>query len=80
YGWTEIDRAVQFGAVETFLVLDKLFREAGPEQRRKMETIMRQVEKQAGTVEIFSTEHQAGKQLEGLGGIAALLRFSLPES
>ncbi len=80
YGWTEINRAVQFGAVETLLVLDKLFREAEPEERRKMETIMRQVEKQAGTVEIFSAEHQAGKQLEGLGGIAALLRFSLPES
>ena len=79
YGWTEINRAVQFGAVETLLVLDKLFREAEPEQRRKMETIMRQVEKQAGTVEIFSAEHQAGKQLEGLGGIAALLRFALPE-
>jgi len=80
YGWTEISRAVQFGAVETLLVLDKLFRESEPNQRRKMEAIMRQVEKQAGTVEIFSAEHQAGKQLEGLGGIAALLRFSLPEN
>ncbi|MFX1491248.1 MAG: mRNA surveillance protein pelota [Promethearchaeota archaeon] len=80
YGWDEIIRAVQFGAVETLLILDKTFREVPPEQRRKMETMMRQVEEQAGSIEIFSAEHQAGKQLEGLGGIVAILRFSLPET
>ncbi len=80
YGWDEILRAVQFGAVETLLVLDKTFREAAPDQRRRMETIMRQVETKAGSIEILSAEHQAGKQLKSLGGIAALLRFSLPET
>ncbi|MFW9830875.1 MAG: mRNA surveillance protein pelota [Candidatus Thorarchaeota archaeon] len=80
YGWNEIIRAVQFGAVETLLVLDKLFRQAPPDQRREMETIMRQVEERAGSIEIFSADHQAGKQLEGLGGIVALLRFPLPEA
>ncbi|MFX0169169.1 MAG: mRNA surveillance protein pelota [Candidatus Hodarchaeota archaeon] len=78
YGWQEIRRAVQFGAIETLLILDKLFREAPPEQRRELESIMRQVEDQAGTIELFSAEHHAGKQLQGLGGLAALLRFSLP--
>ncbi|MFX1582845.1 MAG: mRNA surveillance protein pelota [Promethearchaeota archaeon] len=80
YGWEEIKRAVQFGAIETLLVLDKLFREAEPGFRRELENVMRQVEKQAGSLEIFSREHQAGKQLEGLGGLAAILRFRLPDS
>ncbi len=80
YGWDDIVRAVQFGAIETLLVLDKLFREAQPDYRRELENIMRQVEKQAGSIEIFSADHQAGKQLEGLGGLAALLRFRLPDS
>lgn len=80
YGWAEVVKAVQFGAVESLLVLDRLFREAPPEQRRELENLMRQVEKQAGSVDIFSADHQAGKQLEGLGGIAAILRFSLPNT
>jgi protein pelota len=80
YGWNNVVRAVQFGAVETLLVLDKLFREAEPDYRRKLENIMRQVEKQAGSIELFSAEHEAGKQLEGLGGLVALLRFRLPGS
>ena len=80
YGWDDIVRAVQFGAVETLLVLDKLFREAQPEFRRELENIMRQIEKQAGSLEIFSADHEAGKQLEGLGGLVALLRFRLPDT
>ena len=80
YGWQEIRRAVQFGAVEKLLILDKFFREAPAEQRRELEKIMRQVENQKGSVEIFSANHQAGKQLQGLGGLAALLRFALPDA
>ncbi len=80
YGWDAIVRAVQFGAVETLLVLDKLIREVQPDNRHKIENIIRQVEKQSGSLEIFTADHEAGKQLEGLGGLAALLRFRLPES
>ncbi len=80
YGWDEISRAVQFGAVESLLVLDKLLREIDSEKRRELENLMRQVEKQAGSVDIFSSDHQAGKQLGGLGGIAGILRFPLPTS
>jgi protein pelota len=80
YGWEEISRAIQFGAVESLLVLDKMLRESTPEQRRELENLIRQVEKKAGEVAIFSADHQAGKQLNGLGGIAAVLRFALPTS
>ncbi len=80
YGWVEVQRAVQFGAIETLLILDKMFRESSVNQRREMEHLMRQVEERAGSIEIISADHQAGKQLAGLGGVAALLRFSLPEN
>ena len=80
YGWDDIVRAVQFGAVETLLVLDKVFREAQPDFRRELEKIMRDVEKQAGSLEIFSADHEAGKKLEGLGGLVGLLRFRLPDA
>ncbi len=80
YGWDEIIRAIQFGAVETLLILDKTLREAPPEKRKTLEDLMREVEKQAGSIEIFSTEHQAGRQLAGFGGIAGILRFPLPTS
>ncbi|MFX1562833.1 MAG: mRNA surveillance protein pelota [Promethearchaeota archaeon] len=78
YGWEEIERAVQFGAVESLMILDKTLRESPPETRLKLENIMRRVEEQGGSVDILSSEHQAGKQLGGLGGIAGILRFSLP--
>jgi protein pelota len=78
YGWDEVGRAVQFGAVEVLLVLDKTWREAPVEARRKLENLMREVEERSGSVDFFSAEHEAGKQLAGLGGIAAILRFALP--
>jgi len=80
YGWDEVYRAAQYGAVETLLVLDRLLRESSPEERHRLEELMRQVEERAGSVEIFSSEHQAGRQLEGLGGIAGILRFALPSA
>jgi protein pelota len=78
YGWDEVERAVQFGAVEALLVLDKTWREAPVETRQKLENLMRQVEERGGSVDFFSADHEAGKQLAGLGGVAATLRFALP--
>ena len=78
YGWDEVERAVQFGAVEALLILDKTWREAPVDTRRKLENLMRQVEERGGSVDFFSADHEAGKQLAGLGGVAAILRFLLP--
>ena len=43
----------------------------------EVEKIMKAVEKTKGEVQIISSEHEAGKKLDGLGGIAAILRFKL---
>jgi stalled ribosome rescue protein Dom34 len=37
---------------------------------------MSEAEKKRGKIVVVSTEHEAGAKLSGLGGIAALLRFS----
>jgi protein pelota len=41
--------------------------------------LVENVEEAGGKVFIFSARHESGKQLEGLSGIAAVLRFPLDE-
>jgi len=38
---------------------------------------MNNVENMGGTVEIISSQHDGGKQLEALGSIAAFLRYPI---
>ena len=78
YGFTEVEKAVNYGAVEKLLVADSSLRETTDENRRIMEKLMKNVEDTRGTIMVISTEHEAGTNLLSLGGIAALLRFPLP--
>ena len=75
YGVEAVAKATAFGAVEELLVADRYLRESGEEERRRIEDTMRQVEKMGGKVFLISGEHEGGRKLLGLGGIAALLRF-----
>jgi protein pelota len=78
YGLTEVEKAVNYGAVEKLLVADLSLRETTDENRRILEKIIKNVEDARGTVMIISTEHEAGTELLSLGGVAAILRFPLP--
>lgn len=71
YGKSQVKDASNAGAVEKLLVIDKLVRQ------RDTEKIMDTVENMGGKVMIISSEHDGGKQLEALGGITALLRYSM---
>jgi len=77
YGFTEVERASTYGAVERLLVADTILRESPDEKRKALEKIMREVEEKGGQITVISTEHEAGAQLLSLGGVAALLRFPL---
>jgi len=77
YGKNEVTRATEYGAVERLLVADTMLREASDDERTTMENIMRNVEAKGGQVTVISTEHEAGAKLQGLGGVAALLRFAI---
>jgi len=77
YGLDEVTKATQYGAVERLLITDALLRESTDEKRLELEKVMREAEEKAGQITVVSTEHEAGHKLEGLGGIAALLRFRI---
>jgi protein pelota len=78
YGFDEVKRAASMGAVEKLILADSALRDTSDEQRLRLEELMREVEDKKGTVIVVSTEHEAGKKLTALNGLAALLRFALP--
>ncbi len=71
YGKKEVETTAQAGAVEQLLVIDKLVR------KLDVEKIMNTTENLGGKVMVISSEHEGGKQLQALGGIAALLRYGV---
>ena len=73
YGFKETSNAVQAKAVSELFVTDAMLLE----KRKELEEIMDLVEKNGGKVHLISIAHEAGKKLEGLGGIAALLWFEV---
>src|SRR5947208_2059222 len=66
-----VQEAADAAAIETRLVSDAVVRNPG------IEELMRTAESARGTVVLVSRHHEAGKKLEALGGIAALLRFAI---
>ncbi len=77
YGFAEVERAGGYGAIANLLVADAKLRESTDEERRTLESLMKDAEEKGGLVTVISTEHEAGVKLLSLGGVAALLRFPL---
>ncbi|CDG64391.1 MAG: protein pelota [Methanobacterium sp.] len=71
YGKKEVKMAAESGAIEELLVIDEFLRE------KDVENIMDLAENLGGKVMVLSSEHDGGKQLHALGGLAALLRYAL---
>lgn len=77
YGLDEVKKATEYGAVDRLLILDTMLRESPDEKRLELEELMRRVEEKGGQITVVSNEHEAGNKLQGLSGIAALLRFQI---
>jgi len=77
YGMENVKNALRVGAIEKLIIADTLLRESDDAQRCQLEQLMKETEKMNGKIAVISTELEAGAKLVGLGGIAALLRFSL---
>lgn len=75
YGMDEVQRAFNYGAIETLLVADETLREA--REKEDIDQFLRNVESTRGQIVVFSTEFEPGQRLRSLGGIAALLRFKI---
>ncbi len=69
YGREEVEKYLNLGAVDKLLVSDRDF--------RKYRELLELASKTGAEVHIVSSSHEAGKILQSLGGIAALLRFRL---
>lgn len=73
YGEKNTRKANEYRAIETLIITDILIRE----KRNTMDPLLKSVERNKGKICIVSTEHEAGKQVDSLGGIVAILRFRI---
>jgi len=75
-GLNEIFKAHQFGSIKTLLIADEFLKKE--REKWDIDSFMREIEKTKGKIVIVSTDFEPGKRLLALGGIAAILRFKLP--
>ncbi|EFA12200.1 protein pelota [Tribolium castaneum] len=79
YGKKHVEKANEAQAIETLLISDNLFRCKDVNLRKEYVKLVDSVRENGGDVKIFSSLHISGEQLEQLTGIAAILRFPMPE-
>ena len=80
YGFYEVQEAAKSGAIQTLLVTDTYLRKKTHEENNKeLQETIKTVEHMKGDVKIISSDHSGGEKLDGLGGIAALLRYRIKE-
>jgi protein pelota len=73
YGLKDVEKALEYGAVESILVLDELVR-----TNPQVAALFEQARKKGSGVTVFDAEGEAGKELKAFG-LAALLRFVIRE-
>lgn len=71
YGFEDVQRAIEASAVDLLVIADSVVR------TKKGDTLLQQADEIQSDFIIVNSMHDAGKKLEGLGGIAALLRFKI---
>ncbi|XP_050286640.1 protein PELOTA 1 isoform X1 [Quercus robur] len=79
YGPKHVEVAHERLAIQTLLLTDELFRNSDVATRKKYANLVDSVKDSGGTVHIFSSLHVSGEQLATITGIAAILRFPLPD-
>ncbi|KMT19530.1 hypothetical protein BVRB_1g011530 [Beta vulgaris subsp. vulgaris] len=79
YGPKHVEIAHERMAVQTLLITDELFTSADVATRKKYISLVDSVKSCGGSAHIFSSLHVSGEQLAQLTGIAAILRFPLPD-
>jgi protein pelota len=79
YGYLHVSKADEQLAVESLLVTDELFRNSNVKERRKYVALVESVREHGGQVFVFSSMHISGQQLQQVSGVAAILRYPLPD-
>ncbi|KAL1363859.1 hypothetical protein AAHE18_03G177400 [Arachis hypogaea] len=79
YGAKHVEVANERLAVQTLLITDDLFRNSDIATSQKFVELVNSVKDSGGSVHVFSSLHVSGEQLAQISGIAAILRFPLPD-
>lgn len=79
YSYKEVVRANEQLAIEELLITDQMYRCDNFDERNKYVALMESVKANGGKVYHFSSMHVSGEQLNNFTGIAATLRFPLPD-
>jgi protein pelota len=78
YGFKETKQASESGAVQILLVTDALILKMREEGKfEDLDLMMKTVDSEKGDIHIINSKNEAGKKLDGLGGIAAILRYKI---
>jgi protein pelota len=79
YGFAHVRKAQEQQAVDSLLVTDELFRSSNVKTRKEYVDLVEDVRANGGNVYIFSSMHISGQQLQQVSGVAAILRYPLPD-
>ena len=71
YGFDQVKTATEMGAVKVVFIPEEKIRE------KKMEELIKQVEKKRGEIKLISKENSLGKQFHKMFDIGAILRFRI---
>jgi len=78
YGLEQAKNAVNAGAVRILLITDSFIKKKKiKEEYEEIDQILNLVESMKGEINMISSDNDAGKKLDGLGGVGALLRYKL---
>lgn len=79
YGYNHVSKAHEQLAIDSLLVTDELFRASDVKTRKRYVKLVESVRENGGQVYVFSSMHVSGQQLQQVSGIAAILRYPLPD-
>tara|TARA_Y100000310_G_scaffold321156_1_gene378435 strand:+ start:1328 stop:2374 length:1047 start_codon:yes stop_codon:yes gene_type:complete len=78
YGWKHVQEAIIAGAVSKLLLTDEFIQEKREEgEFENLDQQMKKVDNLQGKIFLLSAKNEGGKKLNGLGGVAALLRYKV---
>ena len=78
YGWEEVKKAIDAGAVSKLLLTDDFIQQKREQGKYlELDTLMKKIDSLKGEIHIISSEQESGQKLDGLSGVAAILRYNL---
>ncbi len=78
YGIVAVSDAGNAGAIESVCVSDGFIQRSRQNSSYdRIEHVLQTIERAKGTIMLVSSSHDGGKKLDGIGGIAALLRYKV---